>query len=591
LALGAVMLLPFPAGAGEKVGDIEISVQPLPNLDNVHGSTYGVRHGYVELAVRLKNLSRDDHLVHLSYPPTPDLWIDRGIIATRTVHLAGGQEAAVSLFQPPSTWDRGMLELRVEGVQDPHIVHVSTLRDYRYDSATAAAVLVSRGVPDEFRDRVHPPAANRPAPGSPTPQVRFALLRSELPVSQWSANWLGYSCYDAIVLSEKEADEMPPAVQLAVRRFVECGGTLLIHGRSVPAAFAQGGAADGKGTYAVGFGHAAAASRGGKEGWKSLAQMLLGGSLVYAYQPLEKPANLYDLLVGEAPVPVRGLFLLVLIFGVAIGPANLWLLSRYKRRIWLWWNVPAISLLTCLVVFGYSLLSEGIAGRGKTASVTLLDERCHRATTIGYLSYYCPLTPSAGPRFGADTDVALLENKLQPWQRFSPGAATGLRFVDWTSGQYLVSGWVNARVPAYFQIRKNEDRRERVIVEKKPDGSLKIVNALGAEIRWLRLADSSGRVFEERDIPAGAARTVSSARAKKLPSTPRPVRAWLRSLYASADWLGQISRGLPTEELVPGSYIATLRSSPFVESALAGVEAEHSAAIVYGISKGSDDGR
>ena len=79
--------------------------------------------------------------------------------------------------------------------------------------------------------------------------------------------------------------------------------------------------------------------------------------------------------MAETTVPVRGLFVLVLLFAVGIGPANLWLLSRYKRRIWLWWNVPAISLLTCLVVFAYSLVSEGITGRGKTASMTLLDER------------------------------------------------------------------------------------------------------------------------------------------------------------------------------------------------------------------------
>ena len=44
-------------------------------------------------------------------------------------------------------------------------------------------------------------------------------------------------------------------------------------------------------------------------------------------------------------MPVRGLFVLVLLFALGIGPVNLWLLSKYKRRIWLWWNVPAISLL------------------------------------------------------------------------------------------------------------------------------------------------------------------------------------------------------------------------------------------------------
>ena len=65
--------------------------------------------------------------------------------------------------------------------------------------------------------------------------------------------------------------------------------------------------------------------------------------------------------------------------------------------------------------------------------------------------------------------------------------------MDWTNDQYFGSGWVKARVPAYFQIRKNEDRRERLTVQKNDDGALAVTNALGADIRRLCLADASGR--------------------------------------------------------------------------------------------------
>ena len=85
------------------------------------------------------------------------------------------------------------------------------------------------------------------------------------------------------------------------------------------------------------------------------------------------------MLVGETTVPVRGLLLLVICFAVGIGPVNVWLLSRRQKRMWLWWNVPAVSLVTCLAVFGYALLSEGIRGRGRTALITVLDEDAHRA--------------------------------------------------------------------------------------------------------------------------------------------------------------------------------------------------------------------
>jgi hypothetical protein len=324
------------------------------------------------------------------------------------------------------------------------------------------------------------------------------------------------------------------------------------------------------------------------------------------YQPTQRPTNLYEFLIKEASVPVRGLFALVLVFTVGIGPVNIWLLSRFKRRIWLWWNVPAISLLTCLAVFAYASFSEGWTSHGKVASFTFLDERCHRATTIGYLSYYCPLTPSSGPRFGVDTDVAILES----WQNQAGGmyhyrGDTSLRFVDWTKDQHLSSGWVNARVPAYFQIRKNEDRRERLIVKQQADGSMTVVNALGADIRRLYVADGSGRIFEGGEIAAGAEKLLTAT--EQINSGTE--QNTLNAMFANTDWLSHFSqcidvsgredRSMPHGALgtelshyaLRRGYAAVLDKSPFVETPLEGVVSEDTAAIVCGKWKEADDGR
>ncbi len=596
-AFSAAMLFSTGLLAGEKVGMIDVSVEPLPSKDTAYGSSFGVCHGYIEMRVRLKNLSNDDQVVQLSYPPTQDQWVSEGVVVTRTVPVAGGQEAVVSLFQPQGASPYEMLEISVKGTEHKRIISVSSLRDYRYDNNYPAAVLVSRAVPQEFRDQVHPTS---PPPTGGMGTATVALLRSEQPVEQWSTNWLGYTCYDAILLTEQEANAMPPQVQLALRRYLECGGSLVIHGREVPAAFSKGAADDGNGGYLVGFGHAAASHDDGQPGWDAI-QKRWAERPPYTYRPEQKPSELHDLLLTETTVPVRGLFVLVLLFGIGIGPANLWLLSRYRRRIWLWWNVPAISLLTCLLVFAYSLASEGVTGRGKTASLTLLDERCHRAATIGYVSYYCPLTPSSGPQFSVETEVTLLENNIDPWRRHSPyGTSTGLRVVDWTAHQHLASGWVNARVPTYFQIRKNEDRRERLLVKKKDDESMTIVNALGADIDRLFWADESGHVFEGRSIPAGAEATLKATAGATLASEGAPRR--LRDLFerGGSDWLIEISgcvnnpvpgSAIPGVSLSPGYYVAFLDQSPFVESPLDGVESDHTAAIVYGISKEPNDGR
>jgi len=609
------MLTFVPCALAERIGEVEVGVQPLPSLDNYGGSQRGVSHGYIEYRVQLNNRGKKPATVHLTYPGAARSYGDYGVVSRRTVQLAPGQQARVSLFQPATSGGSTMLSVRVDGVARDGDLPVSQLYSYHYESSGApAAILVSRAVPQEFRDREYikpkkkpeeatpkpaepPEAYPSPAPVLPPgatpeePTDPFAFLRSEVPVNLWSDNWLGYSCFDAVILDGDEAEQLPPPVQLALRRYCECGGTLYVRGQKAPDVFITGGRSDGKNGWLVGFGRVVAGFPDGSDGWKALYENLRSDSPP-VYRPTDRPARPTDLLVGESTVPVRGLFVLVLLFGIGIGPVNIWLLSHYKRRIWLWWNVPLISLATCLAVFGYALASEGWTARGKIVTFTLLDERAHRATTLGIVSYYCPLTPSGGALFSAESDVALLAREQPEWRRYGPYAedSGGMKIIDWTAEQRLRSGWLPARNSTYFQYRKNEDRRERLSIERAADGSLVVVNALGADIRRLYLADASGKLHEGRAIAAGA-----KAKLEPLPDgTKADGTIGMIAWYTAGNLLGAIdawNRGTPAKELQPGSYFAFLDRSPFADRPLSGADCEDTAAIVYGISKGEDDGR
>jgi hypothetical protein len=111
-------------------------------------------------------------------------------------------------------------------------------------------------------------------------------------------------------------------------------------------------------------------------------------------------------VVANPETPVRPLFGLMLLFAVAIGPVNLYLLARTKRRIWMLWTVPAIALATCAAVFGTMLCLEGWHARIRTEGLTLLDESTGRASTIGWTAFYTPITPRGGLHFSPDTELA-----------------------------------------------------------------------------------------------------------------------------------------------------------------------------------------
>ena len=158
------------------------------------------------------------------------------------------------------------------------------------------------------------------------------------------------------------------------------------------------------------------------------------------------------------------------------------------------WTTPAISLITCLAVFAYATFAEGWNRHARTEGLTLLDERSRRATTIGWTAFYSALTPSDGLHFGYESELTPLAQSM---------TTNNARTVDWTHDQHLANGWVIARVPAHFMIRKSETRRERVTVRKGTDTALRIVNGLGADINQLWLADRDGTIYSATNIPAG----------------------------------------------------------------------------------------
>ncbi len=328
-------------------------------------------------------------------------------------------------------------------------------------SNRSLTVLTSHSIPQSLKDSVHESSGGA-----------VAFLRSESTVAEWSTNWLGYTCYDVVLVTETEAAAMPADVLQALRRYVETGGVVLVYvvevrgkatdfRRAMPEALRDPGAGTDESLFHVGFG----TTRVFANFWPT------DSSLTVSKEPTV-PGDKNVKVAGEFNVPVRGLLILVILFAVGIGPVNLWLLSRRQKRMWLWWNVPAVSVLTCLAVFAYSLFSEGFTGRGRTVVLTLLDENAHHATTIGYASFYCPLAPSDGLRFSYDTEVTPLHASTgydfdpysyrRSYRRQEGRAMT----IDWTNDQHLESGWVASRVPAYFAVRKSETRRERLAVHK-----------------------------------------------------------------------------------------------------------------------------
>jgi hypothetical protein len=161
------------------------------------------------------------------------------------------------------------------------------------------------------------------------------------------------------------------------------------------------------------------------------------------------------------------------------------------------------------------------------------------------------------------------------------GGGAANRAIDFSNDQHLESGWITARVPAYFKFRKSETRRERLTIRRSGGDSISVVNGLGADIRALWLADRDGRIYSAREIRAGAETKLSLANFGLVEN-----RAGLRGLFTGGDWLEGIKavERNPQRYMAPGCYLAALDASPFVEEGLKGVKTRKSHTLVYGVS-------
>ena len=521
--------------ATTRIGDVSITSRIGPSGNS--------NHGYAEHLLSVLNHSPDNMRVVTLILPSDNYGNPSNRIReiSRSVVVGPGATAHVSLLQPAVPLYGNDVAVAIDGRRQreqvplavgPHAHGIShsfaghiMLGTMGFTTLPLSLqVLVSRNVdtseihthagplvntiPSISGVRVSTSTSGSVATSSTTSSssgsASYELIDLGFPVSAWSTDWLGYSRYDGVVVTDEDIQQMPPDVQSALWQYVECGGALLVlGGNHLPDDWTSRIEIPDKSTgianNRVGFGECVVSAARDASGlnqiqWRQIVHSWVKTATPWQIQFSVAEANNRFPVVSDFGVPVRGLFLLMLVFAIVIGPVNLIVLSRKNRRIWMLWTVPVISLVTCLAVFLYATFAEGWNRYIRTEGLTILDQRVNRATSIGWTAFYSALTPGDGLHFGYETE-------LTP-QVFATTSVP--RSVDWTHDQHLARGWVTARVPAHFKVRKTEVRRERITVRRGEEARLSIVNGLGADIAQIWLADADGTIYFGKNISAGA---------------------------------------------------------------------------------------
>lgn len=561
-------------------------------------------HGYIEQRLLVANRSLT--ATHPVYLEIAGYSYGDGLErVSRSFTLAPGSLRRVSLPRPALPFDGRTIQVRVAG--RPAITlkavecglaggYFRPLNGYNpYGDTLQANLLLGRDLDhDDFNKALSSFTGSLSRHGTrATSHVRrenfFELCRAESEVADWSADWLGYTCFDGVVLGAEEYRSLPSPVALALRRYVAAGGQLTLLGDAPPPVGATVAVlprpAPGLSAWAVGFGTVSVAAAAKPQQLTTNQVEHLGARWLETARPWHERPSL-SLAAGQMPLagtarlPVGGLLLLLTLFTLLIGPANIILLARRKRRLWLFWTVPALSALACLLVIVCSLLAEGRHPILSLQALTLLDEEAHEAVSLGVAGFYHPLSSGKGLRTAADVEVTPLRDE-------NSNARSG-RVLDWSDDQHLAGGWTASRIPAYFLLRRTETRRERLRFTTRPDGTRCVLNGLGAPISQLWVADDQGRLLTVSNLAAGAQASLTPAAAAPRANAPPDA---LPRLLGAGKWfdLPQKCARAPHTLLRPGSYLALIEgASPFLDLASPGRLNRRATAVVIGTANSSE---
>jgi hypothetical protein len=431
------------------------------------------------------------------------------------------------------------------------------------DTGGRPEVLIGRNMPQAYVQPI-------------LPTFQYGVpLRADLPPGEWSDQWIQYGHYGGALMTSLDWTEMPPPVRNAMLRWVAAGGALIFFGlppqlpqlRPAPEIRQFQAGHYGFGTIGV-LGNEPVLTEAMLEELR--AQWHRGNTTPEISEQMNDVMPILD----KSAIPVGSMFSLLILFAIAGGPASLIVLARKDKRVWIFGVLPLLAIATAGTVIGALIVHEGFARIQKTTSLTLLDETRGEAATIGWTGFYATFPPNGKVRFDYDSEV-------RPF--FYAKAA----HTDWTDGQRFMAGWIDSRVPSHFALRKCEPRRERVPI-RIDGGRVFALNGLGAAINDLQVALNDGAMFRAEKIPAGkevlltrTGRRVNGAIAKDPSQLFGPPMMW-HSFYSRVT-------SEPEEYLQPGTYVAVLETSPFVEQALEHPSRVTSQAVVIGFMKGNGD--
>ncbi|MCW1915359.1 hypothetical protein OJ996_17375 [Luteolibacter sp. GHJ8] len=355
-------------------------------------------------------------------------------------------------------------------------------------------------------------------------------------------DWRAYSGYDGIGMTDGDWGLLSPGARNAILRWNRLGGQIVIYAQSANSDLAT-----------LGISNLASGQKSAQRSFGSVSIVPAGGSLSFSTDQADEMIARFKSKDNLPPLnsAIRGdfssswplqidfgnegynymLFILILIgFGVLVGPVNLFVFAKSGQRHRLFITTPIIALGTSLLLVVLIIVIDGFGGRG--ARVALMEVRPDDGENSAYIfqEQVSRTGVLLGGGFGVGEPAAITPVPLasSQWSRLTDrNNGGGMRYEanlrdnklevdgDWFQSRSEQGQLVRAIVPTRGRIELRSTSGPPSLISTFDFPIEKIYYRDSSDVYWCAENIERGKAFEPRQVqPTEVLSFVNEAKSK-----------------------------------------------------------------------------
>jgi hypothetical protein len=397
--------------------------------------------------------------------------------------------------------------------------------------------------------------------------------------------WLGYSGFDIIMITGDEWLRAPAAARLAIKQWARLGGHLEIYQTTAspmsPAALDlphEPEQADG----AVNWGRGAVSYLSWADGKLDTA------AHITRYQGRTRMSHIAYLQdgVSSSPWPLQAalgikmfggwqVIVFLVLFGILVGPVNLFILAPAGRRHRLFMTTPIISIGASVVLLGLILFQDGTGGKGRRLAVVEIVPS--EAAAYVHQEQMSRTGVLFGSSFTVDPPGTLHQMVMSStqWTKFkdsrdSQPMQTTLEGNTWSGN------WFQSRSEQAQHLSAVIPTRSRLEIKPNADPAAPpvILSSLGFDLAEFYLRT------EEEGVWKSPGPIVTGQPITLIPADPAEFTTWWGKTLAHST--AAQNNVMTRQQESPHTFFARATASPFLMPTLSDIKWKEDEVVLYG---------